>query len=485
LKEPAPKRTTVLLESQFQLFKRDFFDWFQKQDWNEIIIKSNIILFLLAFGVLTRLLFAYSYRVQFPLIELDMIWNRVIVVNPNKVPLEGLMDFNYYYVAWAEGWFEDNWYPFPDWQLAENSTNPLYYYSYPPIFLYVLLSLWRPGKNFLWLGLPLIITDAACAGVVFLIIEKVSQKANARLFAVIGGLTMALSPINLIYDGVYWLNPGPVTLFTLVAVYFIVENKWRQGFFWLAIATMTKQNALFFTYPFFMVMLGRKVKSQGIKKAIFESSMVVLYFLLICFLCSLPWLFITPLFYGVHLLFPGRLLTLEPTIVEAKGYLPVQFSFALKALGLRGVLLDGIAIGVNSMFLMILSANILAVPLLWRSFHGKNDPAELFSILSIYIITTHILMPKGVFKFYSAYFTPFLLLAMLLSFNEVGKKLIVTITLGLLTIGAFLGFGVWHLVVNRYFTPLVLFLACIFIGILAIGRRVTFGKAGEKEKRIQ
>jgi len=84
-----------------------------------------------------------------------------------------------------------------------------------------------------------------------LILKNIINNKHNRGIAIFGGVLMALAPINVIYDGIYWLNPGPVTLLTMIAFYFAIKKKWWQTFFWLALATMTKQNALFFAYPVF------------------------------------------------------------------------------------------------------------------------------------------------------------------------------------------------------------------------------------------
>ncbi|MCF2144307.1 MAG: hypothetical protein K9W42_11460 [Candidatus Heimdallarchaeota archaeon] len=472
MKNHDQQRTSVLFQQQFRGIGQEIKKWFQQKDWQDIGFKSSFFIFLVAVGILVRLLLAYSFRVNYAIIDLEIVWNRAIMLNPNNVPLEGYMDFDYYYVSWVKGWYENSWYPFPDWQLAENSTDPLYYYSYPPLFLYILLSFWRPGRIYLYIALPLILTDAACAGMVFLIIHKALPISKRHFFATGAGLLMALAPINIIYNGVYWLNTGPVALFTLIALYFVLKNKWRQVFFWLAIATLTKQNALFLTYPLFMVMLGRKVQETKVKKALFESGMIVVYFLGIFFLGSIPWLFITPIYYGVHLLFPGKMLSLSTTILTPNKGEPVTFSFAMKFFGIKGAVLDGIAFGINSMFLMILSANILAIPLLWRSSQGKNDSTELFSILAIYMIATHIFMPKGVFKFYSAYFTPEILVAILLLLGSFGRKpFFESITLAL-TYGLFIGVNLGLLIINRYLTPVLLFFIAVGLTLLIISRNV-------------
>lgn len=76
-------------------------------------------------------------------------------------------------------------------------------------------------------------------------------------------------------------------------------------------------------------------------------------------------------------------------------------------------------------------------------------------------------MPRGVYKFYSAYYMPVILVALISTFTYYSKKSILTSASVLVAIGLFFGFSFWHLSIERYFTPSILFLACIIIGILA------------------
>jgi hypothetical protein len=281
---------------------------------------------------------------------------------------------------------------------------------------------------------------------------------------------MCLSPINIIYNGVYWLNPGPVTLLTLVSFYFLIKKKWRQTFFWLALATMTKQNALFFSYPVFLIMLGDRIKNEGIKRGSLNSVMNGLYYLIVCFLCSIPWIFITPENYGAHLLFPGQMLKLNFDIKDPIVNNTIQFSWSIKQLGIEGFFLNLIAFGINSMLLMIIGASLIAIPMFWRSFNGKLSKIELFEWLSIYTIITHIFMPRGIYKFYSAYYMPIILIAIICSLFSFSKNNLIKIIMLGLSIGLFFGFSFWHLNIDRVFTPSILFLACLVIGGIALAR---------------
>ncbi|NHJ85725.1 MAG: hypothetical protein FK734_09705 [Asgard group archaeon] len=463
-------RTVQSFSSSFRDgFLIDFKNWLERNDWYEIAYNIIIIIFLVGFGVLVRLLLSQYFRMNFTNQPLEFIWDRVVYFDPYNVPLSGYSDFGYYYYNWVHGWFKQNWYPFTDWQIT-SSSNPLTMYSYPPIFLYFLISIWRPGMTNLWIALPLVVSDAACAGVVYLILKNIIKGENKGIIAFIGALVAALTPINLIYIGIYWLNPGPVTLFTLISFYFLTKRKWRQTFFWLAIATMTKQNALFFTFPLFMIMLAEKTNEKGIKQGLFESIINALYYILIILLVSIPWIFLTPLDYGVHMLFPGQYLSLKPDIKIPEITNTIQFTYSLLLLGINQTFLNIFAVGLNSMLLMVVSTSIIAIYLFWRAPMKRFDNIEFFEIITIYTMISHIFMPRGIYKFYSSYYTPIILIALIssLTFYKDNKWFTsIGLTLG---IGIFLGFNLWHTFVDRAYTPLILFLLCFVIGVLTLAR---------------
>jgi hypothetical protein len=119
---------------------------------------------------------------------------------------------------------------------------------------------------------------------------------------------------------------------------------------------------------------------------------------------------------------------------------------------------------------MIIGANLIAIPLVWRSYKGKLSKVELFEWLSMYTIITHIFMPRGIYKFYSAYYMPIILIALIGSLFSFSKNKFIKIIMLALSIGLFFGFSIWHLNINRVFTPVLLFLACLVIGAISLAR---------------
>ncbi|NHJ38595.1 MAG: hypothetical protein FK731_01085, partial [Asgard group archaeon] len=414
--------TKFLNSSLTNNFTKDFREKFNKINWNNFSLNFSIILFLLAFGILVRLLLAYYFRIEFYTGEaFANVWLRDVEVNPQGYLVFGFNDFSYYYSSWVTAWYNDDWNPYM-WVGEEFiRDSPLYLYSYTPFFLYFLAIFYRSNIHIIWLAMPLITTDAACACLVFLILRKIVKGTKALSISFFAGLIMTLAPINLLYNGVYFLNPGPVTFLTLLAIYFAIDNKWWQCFFWLAIATLTKQNALFLTYPLFMMMLGEKVNRTSIKRAIGESFMIAFFFIFIFLWGSMPWLTISTKYYIYHIAIPGKYLSLS-TIVEDPGARCIPFSVALQSIGFKGWFLDIIAFGVNSMLSMTLIASVISIIFLWRSSKNKLTKSAFLELITIYLITSHLFLPRGVFKFYTTYFIPFIIIGLIISISEIFKN---------------------------------------------------------------
>jgi hypothetical protein len=108
--------------------------------------------------------------------------------------------------------------------------------------------------------------------------------------------------------------------------------------------------------------------------------------------------------------------------------------------------------------------------MMWRTYNNKLDGIEFYEWISVYMIFTHIFMPRGVYKFYTAYYVPVILIAILGSLtNLMSKKSLLPISL-ILSGVLFLGFNFWQLVITRLFTPFFLFMTTIVIGFFAMIR---------------
>ena len=108
--------------------------------------------------------------------------------------------------------------------------------------------------------------------------------------------------------------------------------------------------------------------------------------------------------------------------------------------------------------------------MMWRAYNKKSDGIEFYEWISVYMIYTHIFMPRGVYKFYTAYFVPVILIALIGSLtNLMSKKSLLPISL-ILSGVLFLGFNFWLLVITRLSVPFFLFMTTIVIGFFAMIR---------------
>ncbi|MFW9922838.1 MAG: glycosyltransferase family 39 protein [Candidatus Thorarchaeota archaeon] len=460
------KEPSVRLVNHFQNVRDKTLKYFSKRfkntNWSENSLDISIVVLLIVFALFVRILLSYTFREEWGYGS-DNIWDRSVIFNIEGITIRGFADFGYYYKSWIIGWYEGTWYPY-QWH---EPANVLDFYSYPPVFIYFLVLTWRPGMSNFWMAFPMILADAACAGVVYLIIKNLFKKERGRQVAILGGILMAIAPINVVYDGIYWLNPGPVTLLTIIAFYFAIKKKWWQAFFWLAIATMTKQNALFFTYPLFFAMLGEKVKNKTIKEAVIESIGNALLYVVVGLTLSLPWVSLSPYEYLRHMMFPGRPIELRFTPVDPVANDCVSFAKSLQEVGLPAWIVAIASFGNYSMLWMILLCSGIVVYMCWREYKGKMDGVEFFEWIAVYTIVSHIMMPRGVYKFYSAYYVPMLLIALLGSFAKLTSKR-KFLPIGLL-VGStiFLGFNFWHFTLPRFSVPFFLGMVALFICLLS------------------
>ncbi len=339
---------------------------------------------------------------------------------------------------------------------------------------------WRPGMRFVFGALPIVFVDALCSGIIYLIIKEVVKGKHSQIVAIVGGLLMAISPINVIYEGVYWFNLQPVTLFTLITFYFIIKKRWWQAFVWLALAFLAKQNAIFLILPLFLFMLGEKIREKGLRKSLIESFANVGIFLGVCFVFSIPWIFLTkdyiPLLFSL-----GGNIEFTTTIYEPAFTQSIRFSWAIYVLGIEGWFAKIIAFGINSMLLMITSAIAISIVFFFRSYKNKLDNIEFFELTSIYTVIVHIFMPRGVFKFYSAYYAPIITITIVTSLAFYIRNWRTTGLWLTIAISFLLCFGLGHLWIPRDGTPLLLFIVCLIIAIL-MGIRTIFKNRITKKK---
>ncbi len=274
-------------------------------------------------------------------------------------------------------------------------------YNYPPLFLY-LITLFSE-VNLAWFGaVPLVAFDILTVIPIFKIGKEFLFENNSKLaFAV--AMIWAVNPINLFYNDLMWLNPGPTTFFMMVAIYYFLKKEWYFSAFLLAIATGLKQTAVLVA-PILLVLMIKG--SQPAKKILF----FVLTYAGFLVLLSLPYLITEPQNYFYSLQLP--ILGYPPG--TSAGY-PTTFGYPLSE-PTRLTTFLGLVSFTNLQNIAVISYQYLNylfvfayVTLIGYLLLSKAKPTGrstlLFCMAALLIFFG--LYGRGVYKYYFASITPF------------------------------------------------------------------------------
>jgi hypothetical protein len=194
--------------------------------------------------------------------------------------LELYRDFYIYYVA----------------QLADMTKGMIPYrdfgYSYPPLFLYSLLPFYSMGGSFL-ASIPVWLSDAATAPLVYL----VARRFCTPKLSFAAGISYALSPFFLIYEGYLWYSSQPMTFFMVLSLYLLLIRRPLLSVAVFAICVLFKQELILLA-PIYLVWYLRNYPTKTVFKALGIMGSIILAvslpFILIC-----PWQYLTAISYGV------------------------------------------------------------------------------------------------------------------------------------------------------------------------------------------
>ena len=154
-------------------------------------------------------------------------------------------------------------------------------YNYPPLFLYTLSIFAR--LNYIWsAAIPLVAFDALTALPVYLIAKEFLFKGNTKLAFMVTLIWIA-NPINLFYNDLMWLNPGPTTFFLILCIYLFLKGRYVESSVALAVSTGFKQTSVL-VFPIFIIAAW---KTKG-----FSKDLCILYSGLL-WACSSSYLFHT------------------------------------------------------------------------------------------------------------------------------------------------------------------------------------------------
>ncbi|HYB02914.1 MAG TPA: glycosyltransferase family 39 protein [Nitrososphaerales archaeon] len=135
-------------------------------------------------------------------------------------------------------------------------------YSYPPLFLYSLYPFFKLGGEYA-ASIPILLADAATSPLIYVIVRRF---AGERI-SLAAGISYAISPFFLIYEGYLWFSSQPMTFFLLLAIYLLFNNKLFYSSAVLAIAILFKQEILFIL-PFYFMWCLKYYKRSDIEKGI-------------------------------------------------------------------------------------------------------------------------------------------------------------------------------------------------------------------------
>ena len=192
---------------------------------------------------------------------------------PFNSGLELYHDFYFYYMA----------------QLADIHNGLIPYrdfaYSYPPLFLYSMYPFFVIGGSKA-ASLVIWVADAATAPLIYL---AASHFTNSKL-SLVAGISYAVSPFFLLYEGYLWLSSQPMTFFMVLSIYLLLTRRPLLSAVAFAISVLFKQE-LIVLVPIYVIWYLNNVPRKTLLKAIATFSLII-------FALSLPFLIISPAFYA-------------------------------------------------------------------------------------------------------------------------------------------------------------------------------------------
>ena len=336
--------------------------------------------------------------------------------------LEAYSDASFYYEPYLESFRYENWNPYA------GGEGPLNGYAYGPMFIYGLyfvslfVSLFFPqfdkpeliSESVKWTH---IVFDALSVVMVYLIVIMLKSFKEKTLtkhtLGILSAAIFNMMPINLLYVDSVFLNTPQMTFFTLICLLLFIKDKYRLTGFFLSVAWLSKQMPLFLLIPWFLIIWKKMDLRAAFRDFLFP-------FLISTFILSLPWLFMTPVEYAWRVIGPGKPLAFLD--LEHTGH---TVSLAHSFLFLGNQSLANFYHVINKyMIPFLLFYGITAV---FAYFNGKkigeNENYQIIFATWI-IINTHLFISRGIYKYYNAFITPFVVLSLLTFIEEKSSNLI-------------------------------------------------------------
>ncbi|MFW9877317.1 MAG: hypothetical protein ACFFG0_29865, partial [Candidatus Thorarchaeota archaeon] len=301
---------------------------------------------------------------------------------------------------------EEQWYYFWFIENKDLSLN----FIYPPLFFYVLIL-----PSFISIQvmfLPLLITNVLLPIVLYKFLSKNFDQNVAEW----GFIATALNPLYLFYSGGLALNSSLITLFFILTLYYLSENRYGYAILFLGISILFKQIILFLAPPILMYIalnsvIDKKYPSinNSKKKFFFYSAILII----ILFIGSIPWIFVTPLNYLFSVFAPGILPpTLFPTFhfPYPHYHYPIfwyDFLYNLKA----PYIIFWIFGFLNFTYIGIIILEIVITYMVYY-WHKKNilNWVKFFDIIIYSSFLSYLFFPRGLYKYYFSFHVPLIVL---------------------------------------------------------------------------
>jgi hypothetical protein len=336
--------------------------------------------------------------------------------------IEAYSDASYYYEPYLSSFRYDNWNPYA------GGEGPLNGYAYGPMFIYglyfisVFVGLFNPGmekdlivsESVKWTHITF---DALSVVILYILIISLKtfkdRKKMKHIFGVFGSLVFLFIPINLIYVDSIYLNTPQMTFFTLLSFLLFLQERYRTSAFILSIAWLSKQMPLFVVIPWFFIIW----KKKNLKEALVD---FIVIFLITTLLLSIPWLFLSPRDYVWRVFGPGKPLA---TVDFEHPANTVTLAHSFLFFGSEG--LANFYSTINKYMIPFILFYLLIA--LFAYFNGEkigNDENQFTIFTTWIVINTHLFISRGVYKYYNAFITPFVILSFLTFSDQQTTKII-------------------------------------------------------------
>ncbi len=338
--------------------------------------------------------------------------------------LEAYGDASYYYEPYLLAFKYENWNPYAGGNYEDD---PLHGYAYGPLFIYGLyfislfVGLFNPGmgrsavvyQSVKWTHL---VFDSLCVVMIYIIIISLNsfkeKNVKKHTLGLLGGFIFLFMPINLLYVDSVFLNTPQMCFFTLLSYLLLMKNKYKTSAFFLSVAWLSKQMPLFLLIPWFLIIW----KKDSLKEALLD---FVVPFIVTTFILSLAWIFISPVSYAWRVFGPGKPLNFVD-LEHPRHTVTLAHSFLF--LGSEGF--ANFYATINSFMVPFLIFYALAAFIAY--FNGKilGENESYFTIFTTWIIiNTHLFISRGVYKYYNAFITPFIILSIVVFLDDSILKL--------------------------------------------------------------